>query len=547
MSQNILGLIIDEVDNETPINQRSMKEQCSKDLELFCKYYFPDVFTSEFCDFHYDIFRTCENTILKNKHKKQYVCRAAPRGHGKSQVISFGLPLWCICYGYRLNIVIVSDTGPQAEQFILDIKTNLEENERLLADFGNFVKRKKIWRQHEVVTDTNIHLIGKSAGQSLRGIKYGPVRPDLIIIDDLENDENVETDGQRVKLYNWFTKVLMKCGGDNPVFIYIGTILSYDALLYKVINDVRFSRWNRFKYQAVYEFSKSELWDKWEEIRSNLSLGNKAEPTAYKFYQSNKAKMLKGVKCLWPEKEEDYYYNLMCERFEDEEAFSSELQNDPLTDDMRIFKVEWLERCLYTDLPEITDVFYSVDVSMGKSKKSDTSAILAVGKGIDNYYYVLEADIQRKRNPDIVIEDLVGHISKYYDKLRGFAVETDVFLEFVAKVMDERMRSCGLYINWVQLKQAQRGSKELRVKSLIPDIKHGYVRFHESQRELLKQLRNYPKDADDAVDALEMVMSIAKPSMSSKFSFGSIETHESKLKSVLTAKTPEKIDVTKYF
>lgn len=56
--------------------------------------------------------------------------------------------------------------------------------------------------------------------QSLRGIKYHSVRPDLIIIDDLENDENVETKGQRVKLYNWLTKVLMKCGGTAPLFVY---------------------------------------------------------------------------------------------------------------------------------------------------------------------------------------------------------------------------------------------------------------------------------------------------------------------------------------
>jgi predicted phage terminase large subunit-like protein len=430
-----------------------------------------------------------------------------------------GLPLWCICYGYRKNICIVSDTGPQAEQFILDIKTNLEENELLLADFGNLVKRKKIWRQQEVVTDTNIHLAGKSAGQSLRGVKYNSVRPDLIVIDDLENDENVETDGQRTKLYNWFMKVLLKCGGSNPIFVYIGTILNYDALLYKVLHDVKFSIWDRKVYKAVYKFSGSPLWGKWESIMSDLSLGNTAKDKAYQLYSDNKTTMLAGVETLWPEKEEDYYYNLMCERFTDEEAFNSELQNDPLTDKTRIFKVEWLDKCLYTVLPEITEVYYAVDVSMGKSKRSDTSAIIGVGKGVDNYFYVLEADIQRKRSPDAVIEDLVWHIMKYYGKLKGFAVETDVFLEFLADVMKERIVSKGLYVNWVEIKQAQAGSKELRIKSLVPKIQHGYIRFHESQRELIKQLRNYPKDNDDGVDALQMAMSIITAASESSFCF----------------------------
>jgi predicted phage terminase large subunit-like protein len=339
---------------------------------------------------------------------------------------------------------------------------------------------------------------------------------------DLENDENVETDGQRVKLYNWFTKVLLKAGGTNPIFTYIGTVINYSALLYKVIHNVQFSRWNRKSYKAVYKFSDSPLWEQWEAIMSDLTLGNDAKDKAYAFYKKHQREMLKNIETLWPDKEEDYYYNLMLERFEDEESFNSELQNDPLTDDMRIFKVEWLERSTYTELPEITEVWYSVDVSMGKSRKSDTSAIIGIGKGIDNYYYVLEADVQRKRSPDVIIEDMAWHIAKYYDKLKGFAVETDVFLEFVAKVMKDRLVEKGLYVNWVELKQAQNGSKELRIKSLVSPIKHGYIKFHESQRELLKQLRNYPKDSDDAVDALQMVMSIIYKIESSSFSFGGI-------------------------
>jgi predicted phage terminase large subunit-like protein len=537
MMTDILSEILNEQPGSTSNSyDRTMKQKCATNLELFCKYYFPDVFSSAFCEFHLDVFKTLEDAILNRHNEKQYYCRAAPRGHGKSQVISMALPLWVICYNYRKNIVIVSDTGEQAEQFILDIKNNLEDNELLLRDFGNLIIRKQIWRQREIVTDSNIHLVGKSAGQSLRGIKYNSIRPDLVIIDDLENDENVETDGQRLKLYNWFMKVLLKCGGNNPIFCYIGTILNYDALLYKVLNSVQFSIWNRKSYKAVYKFSESPHWQHWEAIMSDLTLGNTAKDKSFDFYVKHKKAMLSGIETLWPEKEEDYYYNLMCERFVDEESFNSELQNDPMTDNMRTFKVEWLDDCMYTELPAITEVYYSVDLSMGKSKKADTSAIIGVGKGIDNYYYVLQADVKRKRNPDVVIEDMVWHIMTYYDKLKGFAVETDVFLEFVAKVMKDRIVSKGFHVNWVPLKQAQRGAKELRVKSLVPSIRHGYIKFHESQRELLKQLRNYPKDADDAVDALEMVMSIAMPSVGTQFSFGGIRSS-----TIIT------LDPTKYF
>jgi len=491
---------------------QSMRERCAKDLELFCRHYFPDVFTSEFCDFHRDVFQKVQGYILDEDYEslKKYMTRAAPRGHGKSQIISMGLPLWCICYGYRWNILIVSDTAEQAGQFITDIKTQLEDNKELIDDFGNLVGRKT-WKADRIVTSNGIHCIGKGAGQKLRGIKYNNRRPDLIIIDDLENDENVETETQRRKLFNWFLKALLKCGYTNTIFIYIGTILHYESLLYKVLHDKEFAMWDRKIYKAVYEFSNSAHWDTWEGIITNLSLDNPAEQ-AYKYYQKHKKTMLKGVKCLWPEKEEDYYYNLMVERVMDEDSFNSEQQNDPMTEDSRIFKEEWLNKNTYETLPEITEVYYSVDYSMGKSRRADTSAIICLGKGIDNYYYVLHADIKR-RNPDIVIDDIIMHIFQYYDKLKKFAVETDVFLEFLAGVMKERLMDKGFYVDWVELKQQARGDKDYRIKSLVPKIKNGYIKFHKSQLVLINQLKNYPKGKVDGIDALEMVVSVAFPSI----------------------------------
>ena len=527
---DLLGLILDEGKGKVNKYDESTKAECAKDLEKFCKTYFPDVFCSEFCEFHKDVFKTLETYILSENPNKSYVCRAAPRGHGKSQIISFALPLWCVAYGYRHNIVIVSDTGEQAEQFILDIKNNLEDNELFIRDFGKLATQQVIWRQREIVTDNNIHIVGKSAGQSLRGIKYNSLRPDLIIIDDLENDENVETEMQRVKLYNWFMKVLLKCGNTAPLFVYIGTVLNYASLLYKILNEPKFSMWNRKAYRAVYAFADNQkLWDKWESIMSDAKLGNQAKDKAYEFYTEHKAAMLKGVKCLWPQKEKEYYYNLMIEKYADEEAFNSELQNDPLTDDSRVFKVEWLESDMYTELPEITEVYYAVDMSMGKSKHSDTSAIIGVGKGVDNYFYVLQADVKRKRTVDETIDDLTRHIMRYYSKLKAFAVETDLFLEFVSDTMKDRVMSKGLYVPWVEIKQAHTGSKDMRIKgTLVSPIQHGYLKFHESQRALLKQLRNYPKDNDDAVDALQMAMSCVRSAQENQFCFTSLNLNNTK-------------------
>jgi len=208
-----------------------------------------------------------------------------------------------------------------------------------------------------------------------------------------------------------------------------------------------------------------------------------------------------------------------------------------------MFKQEWLDKCLYQELPEIKELYFSVDYAGTATRKSDGSAIIIIGKGIDNLHYVIEADI-KKRKPEDVIDDIIMHVMKYYGKIeiKGFAVETDVFLNFLAEHTKEKLLAAGFHIDWIELRQAQRGSKELRIRSLVPKIKHGYLRFHPSQTQLLSQLRNYPKGKRDGLDGLEMAVSVISKNNASSFGFGSVKTNESRMKT--KTKT---LDISKYF
>lgn len=504
----------------------TLKDRCAVDLELFCRTYFPDVFTSEFCEFHRDVFSKCQEYVLGGKMKKlkKYMARAAPRGHGKSQIISFGLPLWCICYGYRRNILIVSDTADQAAQFIMDIKIEIEDNDALIRDFGNLVG-KDTWSGARIVTANGIHCVGKGAGQKLRGIKYNSIRPDLIIIDDLENDESVETEGQRNKLFNWFMKALLKCGYTNTIFIYIGTILSYESLLYKVLHNKQFAMWDRKIYRAVYKFSKSPLWDEWEQIITGLNDASEDEEDeiaqgAYSFYLEHRDEMLAGVVCLWPEKEPDYYYNLMVERVMDEESFNSEEQNDPITESLREFKLEWIKANLYTQLPEITDVYIGIDAAMTVKKGSDDSAIVVVGRGVDRKLYVMDV-FSEKVPVDALIDQLLIYGAAYYEKIRRIAIEDVVFQILLKDLMELKAIESDMYLPFEGI--AVRQKKELKLRSLVIPVRNGHFKFREEQKKLIEEMKRFPRGSDNAMDALWIATTGIIGGMGiSSFGFGSV-------------------------
>lgn len=486
------------------------KEMSAKDFKHFALTYFPHIFSKPLSKFHKDMFADAQRMILGDKYSQKFFVRAAPRGFGKSRIISVVLPLWCICFQYRRNIVLIADTGPQSTEYIATIKDELESNEKLRKDFG-FLESDKKWSETEIETNNGVHVVSKSSGKSLRGMSWHNIRPDLVVLDDLENDEMVNTEEQRAKLRTWFTKVVLPIGTEYTSFLYVGSILHYEALLNIILTDPKYSNWDRKIYRAIYEFSNSSLWDKWEQIFTNLSDKHSAK-TAHDFFVNNREAMLKGVKVLWPEWRTDRYgnsetyYNLMIQQLQDPDAFNSEYQNNPMTEETRIFKEHWIQSNYYDDLPDMKDIYGSVDLSMGKNRTSDTSAIIIVGRGVDNYFYVLEADIAR-RSPDEIISDIVKYILKYDKSLTGFIVETNVFQEFFANTLEKTCLDMGLYVNWIERRNVAGENKLLRIKALAPKVKLGYIKFNKFHKVLENQLKDFPKTHDDGPDALEMCIS----------------------------------------
>ncbi len=140
----------------------------------------------------------------------------------------------------------------------------------------------------------NIKVTVAGSGKKLRGLRHGPYRPDLVILDDIENDEMVRNPEQRDKLHNWLTKTVMPLGeaGGKTDIIYIGTILHYDSVLSRTLNN---PMWKTARFKAVIQWpANMKLWDEWEEL-----IRNKQPEAAEALYRQNEADMLAGSVVSW--------------------------------------------------------------------------------------------------------------------------------------------------------------------------------------------------------------------------------------------------------
>ncbi|EGT5658488.1 phage terminase large subunit [Citrobacter braakii] len=471
--------------------------------DFFVSTYFPHyIRNTAKSELHKYLFKRLPEIIASADGESDAI--AAPRGEAKSTLVSQLFVLWNIIRGAKRYPVIIMDSIDQAYPMLEAIKAELEFNARLKHDFADLCGQGRVWRMGTIVTVNNIKVTVAGSGKKLRGLRHGPYRPDLVVLDDIENDEMVANPEQRDKLHSWLTKTVMPLGeaGGKTDIVYIGTILHYDSVLSRTLDN---PMWKAARFKAIIRWPDNmHLWDTWEEY-----IRNKDVDTAALFYAQNEAQMLAGSVVSWAARP---LLALMKIRVRDgHDTFDSEYQNDPVSGEDALFV-----SCINFWVNRLNEwVFYgSVDPSLGKkNKKRDPSAIMVGGfNRFTGVLDVVEADI-RRRLPNVIISDVIKYQREY--NCIAWAFESVQFQEFLRTVLVEQSAKLGVPVPAIPVIPLD--DKALRIESLQPHMYNQLIRLHPSQQTLIDQLRHYPKaDHDDGPDALQMLWVLAV-SRSAKF------------------------------
>ncbi len=479
-----------------PLASARRRKRAMGDFGFFAKTYFPHFTSRHQSVLHkylFDRLLRLGTTTGAGAH----LAIAAPRGEAKSTLVSQIYIVWLVMTERTHYALIVMDAYGQAATMLETIKAELEVNRRLVMDFPHACGMGGLWREGVIVTRGGAKIEVFGTGKRVRGLRHGSHRPDLVVCDDLENDENVRSRTQRDKLEAWFKKSVLKLGppDDSMSVVVIGTVLHHDSLLARLLRD---PMWESMRFSAIIRWPDNmRLWEAWEVL-----LRTEGEKAADRYYRSSRAAMDAGSEVSWPGVRP--IERLMKIRARDgADAFDSELQNSPLSANALFgtlhywheINPEWL-------------YFGAVDPSMGKSgKKGDPSAIL-VG-GFDRQtgrLHVVEADIQR-RVPDKIIEDVIRLQQRF--GCRGWYVETIQFQEMFKDELIKQSVLRGVPVPAKGVKPTT--DKGLRITSLQPYIANGQILFRSDQTALLEQLRHYGESDchDDGPDALQMLWAAA--------------------------------------
>ncbi len=453
--------------------------------------------TSHFRKFVY------ENLDFISLHKRKLSFEAY-RGGAKTTIISRLFTLWQKAIKRKKrNSVIISSTLELSKESLEFIKAELEENEQLIADFE--IRQGDTWAKDEIVFfsgDLKFRLKVFGAGTKIRGGNWLGIRPDLIICDDVENDENVESKAQRDKFYKWFTRAVMKLPSREDTsynIIIVGTKLHHDSLLSRVQKR---SDFDSFRFPLVLEFP------------SNLDELDVLTVT------------LEDLKDMVIDNTAIDKVELIKEYLEDKDSFMSEYQNEPLSKEGTTFS----DYELFDYTPKVQAITLGIDPALGKSK-GDYFAITILRYDGKRFYATVK---MYKIKATLMIDKI---IALYIDLLKEqvpikIAIETVQFQEFFKDTLDDKCKSIGLHLPIVPLKNTV--NKELRIDSISPLVNNHTILVDKKSLIFIDELDTYPKSPhDDGLDSLEMAYRIAKkPAFDYKEAYKHLKILENKNKAL---------------
>jgi len=127
------------------------------------------------------------------------------RGSGKSTRAEEYLTLELLGGRYR-SILIVGPSEQRAVEHLESVSRELQMNDGIRAVFGE--PQITTLTQTKIVLRNGRSILAVGRGQNIRGIKQLGVRPELILVDDFEDEENVLTPEGRRAMLRWFLRAL---------------------------------------------------------------------------------------------------------------------------------------------------------------------------------------------------------------------------------------------------------------------------------------------------------------------------------------------------
>lgn len=429
------------------------------------QFFFPAYAKYEFADFQ----KRAIKRILA--HDEWYEVLSWSRELAKSTITMFIVSYLTLTRRKR-NVILTSNSKDNAVRLLAPYRANFEANGRIIAYYG---KQQSLgdWTEDEFITKSGAAFRAIGAGQSPRGSRNEAIRPDVLLVDDFDTDEDTKNPDIIQKRWEWWEQALYptRSTSEPTLIIFCGNIIAKDCCVTRA----------------------GEIADHWDIVNIRDKDGHST----------------------WPQKNTEEHIDRTLSKISTLSQ-QHEYFNNPISEG-EIFK-----SVTYGKVPPLSKfkalVIYG-DPAPGESKgKKGKSfkAVMLMGKLADKYY-VIKARLAQALNAEFIdwyvqLLDFVAGRSNTYCWMENNKLQDpffqQVFQPIVRKVRKEK--AIDLYIKGDEEKKTD---KATRIEAnLEPINREGNLILNEQERDNphMKELEDqfklftltlkYPADGPDAVE-----------------------------------------------
>ncbi len=461
------------------------KEVAKADFYLFFTIYFYHHMKYAFANMHKEIMAICQNESIS------LALIMAFRGSGKSTIVTTAFPLWAIIGTLQKKyIVIVAKTKPQARQMMTNIKAELESNEQLRNDLGPFQEESEEWGSESIVfPKQNARITVVSIEQSLKGLRHKQYRPDLIILDDIEDNESTKTYEMREKTYEKYKREIVPLGDKGTRIIHVGNMLHDNSLIMRLSRELKENDDTRiFRKYPIIDDTGLIYWT--------------------------------GKFCNLEEIETERL------KVNDDVAWSLEYLLKIISGNEQIIKNEEIQ--YYDEIPlrvknrsgyfDDRYIVIGVDLAISKNDSADYTAIIPIlyikNREKNNYdAYVLKDFIHKRLDFNETCDAIISlnkALSVYGATKTIFVIETVAYQQALAQAVKAKDK------NYIEIVEKNTNlDKETRLRTTKPTFSSRSIFFPRNESGVMvTEITGFGKERhDDLVDALTLAINYATESL----------------------------------
>lgn len=347
---------IQDIANSTPIEVNMTEAEKAKKLKYleehpieWISYFFPKFTKYPFARFQLRAI----NRILSNG--EWYEVLSWSRENAKSTIVMF-----CVMYlaltGKKKNVILASATETSATKLLRPYKANFEANGRIKAFYGEQMNIGQ-WTESEFVAKCGCSFCGVGSGNAPRGSKNDATRPDVLLVDDFDTDEDCRNPSTLQKKWDWWEKALWptRSVSEPTLVIFCGNIIAKDTCVARA----------------------GKMADHWDIVNLVDKDGNST----------------------WPEKNTPEAVARIRAKMSTS-AFQGEYMNNPVTEG-KIF-----HNLPYGKIPALKKfkfliIYGDPAYSNSKNKATSTKAVWLIGK-LKQTYYIIRGFLARETNANYI-------------------------------------------------------------------------------------------------------------------------------------------------